>query len=569
MRLVFRHQHPGTRVIFHEAEVLDDSGNLLAQVPLRYTYLPENLVSRFQSIDRAESSASTRIAYYRDGLKMFADKPLTGSGGGTWQARYDAFQSEPYSSRLAHNYFLQTMVETGIPGLVGLLLLVGILLTRVWKAFRQARVREITLLMAILALLAHSALDFNFSYFSVAVFFWVLVALLPKEETVPNTTGTHEPLSLYRRVRRLKISLPAWAALTLMLPLLVFLGLRLSAFQQQQTAMKYLQEPDRLQEAYDAMDKAVGRNPFHPNYRANMIRMDLRIAQISGEPRFIQSAQEHLDRGLYYAPNNDELVTQAMQLYVNLRETQDFSQLMNDFVDHRRLKPGTYSTASHALNDYARLLIREGNNEEALQLINQTLSLPARLHQANEKAQRPAAFNNEFKDALHTAKAFVEGADHGVNLKTLEAGLVYASFPVISHLTEETSAWRAWGRDEAELTTSLTEQGLVTSNAGADLGIAFTPNLPLEPETLYEAVVSFIEISLENPVRIHIVATDSEDHRIQFSQEHDATTLGLRSVFQFTTSADIDPSKDQYLRVDHPGNDPGTFTIQGIYLYKP
>ncbi|MFH1538607.1 MAG: O-antigen ligase family protein, partial [bacterium] len=90
-------------------------------------------------------SLENRLAIWKVTAKMFADRPLTGVGTGNFQYRYLNAQSEflrqpgnrKYGGhtdrekpRHAHNEFLETAAETGLPGLAAMLLLLAVFL---WK----------------------------------------------------------------------------------------------------------------------------------------------------------------------------------------------------------------------------------------------------------------------------------------------------------------------------------------------------------------------------------------------------------------------------------------------------
>ncbi len=91
-----------------------------------------------------------RLNRWVSGLSMFADKPFTGFGPGTYQFKYIPFQKPEYMTRLsvgdpyhipensggtAHSEYILTMSEMGIPGILAWLILLGGI---VGMAFRSA-----------------------------------------------------------------------------------------------------------------------------------------------------------------------------------------------------------------------------------------------------------------------------------------------------------------------------------------------------------------------------------------------------------------------------------------------
>lgn len=90
----------GVYVLFGSAEVRE--------------LLPETLQKRVESINLQQTSVLERGTFYRDAMKVVRDYPLFGAGGGAWAALYEKYQNNPYTSRQAHNYFLQSLAEVGI-----------------------------------------------------------------------------------------------------------------------------------------------------------------------------------------------------------------------------------------------------------------------------------------------------------------------------------------------------------------------------------------------------------------------------------------------------------------------
>ena len=131
-----------------------------------------------------EESVEQRIEAGRRGAEIAKDFPLLGTGGGSFHIAFVPYQ--PFEFRgffdHAHNDFVEFAVETGG---AGLLLLAGIVLGSVYHALRILAVRRNRLargmafasLMGIVALLLHSAVDFNLQIFSNGLLFIVIIAI--------------------------------------------------------------------------------------------------------------------------------------------------------------------------------------------------------------------------------------------------------------------------------------------------------------------------------------------------------------------------------------------------------
>lgn len=79
-----------------------------------------------------------RVAHWQAGWRMFRDYPLFGVGVGNFNAAYSTYFVAPWSISQghAHNYYIHTLAETGMIGLISYVLLVGVML-REALAIRQ------------------------------------------------------------------------------------------------------------------------------------------------------------------------------------------------------------------------------------------------------------------------------------------------------------------------------------------------------------------------------------------------------------------------------------------------
>jgi O-antigen ligase len=112
----------------------------------------------------AEASWAARVERWSRWLWGIAEFPLTGTGMDTF--RWSAWDKYPfYHTPLtgdlghAHNNYLQTALDLGIPGLVSYLALVGSALVLGWRRYRHTKTRHSALITlgAITGLATHAA----------------------------------------------------------------------------------------------------------------------------------------------------------------------------------------------------------------------------------------------------------------------------------------------------------------------------------------------------------------------------------------------------------------------------
>ena len=130
-----------------------------------------------------ETEDNYRISIYADSVRMWWHKPLLGFGLGTFPSAYPEFRSF-YINLIVnhtHNDFLEMLVDTGLVGAIlsgwFLFLVIRGGMRKVTDTNDQeGRILALGMMTGIVALLAHSMLDFNLHIPANAAIFYVLCA---------------------------------------------------------------------------------------------------------------------------------------------------------------------------------------------------------------------------------------------------------------------------------------------------------------------------------------------------------------------------------------------------------
>jgi O-antigen ligase len=136
-------------------------------------------------LDGSISVRDYRVPVAKDTLQIVRDYPLTGAGAGSFASvfpMYDDGDTGFLFWKHAHNDYLQFAAEFGLPGF---LMLSGIVLLSAWMAItaqfrrRSQMMRGMAcgILMAIVAILIHTAVDFNLQIPANAATFVVILAM--------------------------------------------------------------------------------------------------------------------------------------------------------------------------------------------------------------------------------------------------------------------------------------------------------------------------------------------------------------------------------------------------------
>ena len=93
-------------------------------LPLNYKLLPSFIAHRVQGLATSET-AIERLYLFENGLALFKTAPLAGLGLGSFETAIYSVQSLKLETKYVHNHYIQTMLETGIIGLILFLGLFG------------------------------------------------------------------------------------------------------------------------------------------------------------------------------------------------------------------------------------------------------------------------------------------------------------------------------------------------------------------------------------------------------------------------------------------------------------
>ncbi|WP_162463413.1 O-antigen ligase family protein [Paenibacillus psychroresistens] len=225
--------------------------------------LPESLRVRVETINFQQHSVLERGTFYKDALKVVEHYPF-GSGGGGWATLYEKYQNNPYTSRQAHNFPLQYLVEVGI---IGFIALVGFLGFLYFLYFRQYFNKgsddtdpRLVFYIVSLSIMVHSLLDFDISYVYLACIVFLcfggMVASIPFRDIQWRRTGLIKPMRwIYPGVVTL-----------IGVFILIIASMALSADRAYKKANFAITQNKPYEEITAALDSALAKKPNHPDF---------------------------------------------------------------------------------------------------------------------------------------------------------------------------------------------------------------------------------------------------------------------------------------------------------------
>lgn len=274
------------------------------------SFLPVNVETRLENINFQQHSVLERITFYRDASKLIADYPLIGAGGGGWATLYEKYQDYGYTSRQAHNFFMQYLVEVGIIGFIIFMAFILYIFYKYIKGYikndEEHRDSHFLYLILTMSILLHSLLDFNMSY----VFMGMLVFIGLGGMAAAMDTQPVKRLTMKRSGFR-----PIYSIVIGVLSIvLLFVGLRFIQASNAAKEAKALEGNNSFEQRQAAYNKDLDLRPTHIDSIVGLSGMYYQVYQQTQREEFYTGGLAVLDLGLQAEPYNKNMLIIKMRL---------------------------------------------------------------------------------------------------------------------------------------------------------------------------------------------------------------------------------------------------------------
>lgn len=324
--------------------------------------VPVQVARRAETISAADPSFKQRIEYSRDALRIIKDYPLTGAGGGGWNALYHKYQKSLYWSTETHNHFFQTWVEAGTIGFLSLLAVwvtFILLLVRFWRhAPRDGLWVSLTAAaIGVITLGLHSAFDFDLSL--PALTFLTFTLFGGVREAVPVSQMDKE-VAISGEIKPVSLALPAIlgtiAALALILTARSFyVAGTMGALGAQSLAQKDIARA----EGYYV--EAQRRDPFTASYAADLAQI-YAVQAVAGDDAIKHyQALNAARRAVRAEPYNTSVRAALVNLYLFLKEPAMAVREAEALLAANPMIESSYEVVAGTRLEAARHYLRLGN----------------------------------------------------------------------------------------------------------------------------------------------------------------------------------------------------------------
>ncbi|MNI04047.1 O-Antigen ligase [compost metagenome] len=391
--------------------------------------LPDNLKTRLENINFAQHSVLERGTFYTDATKLFKEYPVLGAGGGAWGALYEKYQNNPYTSRQAHNFFLQYLVEVGIVGILIFVLFLGsiffLYIRNYFKNKSETRDSHFLFFIIAISLLIHSAIDFDLSYVYLGIILFLsLGALVSNTGEEPMKWNLNKPV-----INKL------YPALLLVLSLVMFfVSVRLlSANSSFKEAIEVTKTSNDYNTIMKPLNEAINLHPNHPNYLMptqafpGKIGILLQVYNQNKDEQFFEEAQRLLEDLQKKEPNNRQLISLQLSMYQTKNRIQEASDLANSklvnypwditlYEDAIGLKAQLGITAKNDKNTEAM----NSNWNEAFEIYNTILEKMKYLESLPKEQAQGRSFNITNRIALSLSQIYYFKGDYAAATNMLK-----------------------------------------------------------------------------------------------------------------------------------------------------
>ncbi|OIB03086.1 polymerase [Paenibacillus sp. LC231] len=274
--------------------------------------LPQNISVRLENINFNQHSVLERFTFYKDAMKVLADYPIIGAGGGAWASLYEQYQNNPYTSRQAHNFFLQYLIEVGI---VGFVIFMSFILYIFYKYVRgyikgneEERNGHFLYFIIVLSILIHSILDFNMSY----VFMGILVFL-----GLGGMAAVMDNKSVKKWSLKDSTARSVFSAIVGLCGILVMItSIRyVQAADSGMEAGRIVQVSSSFEEIKAPLDKDLSIRPSHPDSVLLTASLYQTIYKQNQDENFYSASVDLLNKALEAEPYNKSMLSRLIESY--------------------------------------------------------------------------------------------------------------------------------------------------------------------------------------------------------------------------------------------------------------
>ncbi len=267
--------------------------------------LPAEIAARLEGVNLQSTSVFLRNTLYEDALRAGADYPVFGAGGGAWSVLSESFKSYPYSSSKVHNFYIETYLESGLFGLIVLMVILCyvfvLLIGQIKKKIRETNddIRWLIFPVFSIVILGHSLVDFDMSFFYLSSLVFLTLGA--------TAAISNRPIAaIWGKGRVTKAFASGLFLVAIFMIYKCIIALRADEYYR--SSMNVLAEEGKYAAYQSAIEQAENLMPGHSQYLLSMAQLNQLMYRETKNESFSKTAEYALNRLKAIDPYNIEAV---------------------------------------------------------------------------------------------------------------------------------------------------------------------------------------------------------------------------------------------------------------------
>ncbi|EOD00100.1 O-antigen ligase family protein [Caldisalinibacter kiritimatiensis] len=569
LRIYFGNYYSGTSITHNEAILKDKETNeIINNIPLKYKYIPESIVSRFESISLKERSAEGRLTFYQDAFKIIKEHLLFGTGGGGWETLYQTYQSYGYNSTQAHNYFLQMWIEVGLIGLILFLGIVLFLTYYMYKSYKEIngtkhKIMINTIYIATVSILLHAFMDFDLSLSALTFVLWALFGILVKDIKLNN---------LNKRKNNSSIAFKFSYILVLVILIIISSSLKIGNVY----ALKALKahKENNVEKVIEYFEKASAFDPYKIEYKNDLANYYKVKFKLTKDKESIIKAKELMDDVVKLSRYSSRFKALSASFYMSIGDIEKGLELVDKSVKIQPMQTRNYVQKCDAyLSAFYYYASQKKGMNNANEIIQRAYKVKKQINEVNQKALKPLKYN---EDLLYKIGFIQFNYENLINKEykipngyTLDFAYYFDLDINDDGNIDKLGTWSSKGGNVSYdvIEENNNNSFIRITNDGESYGIAYPYGLNMDPVTEYKIYFKARGTTKENTFRFYVF-----DNKAKKKNQGSLSNIKLNNDWKIysldiTTDSDIKPGT-QYLRFQHNGNDEGYIDIEEVLVFK-
>jgi O-antigen ligase len=334
----------------------------------------KELLSFFQG--KWEESLGDRVIMVKDSFRILKDKPVLGTGNGTYQYVYAKYRTIYFFSKFPHSIFFQILDELGILGGAAFIYMIFSLFKKGFQVIRTNYTAiSVGLYAGLAGLFLHTLVDFDWSLMFMPLIFFYLFGVLfsakgkeyfiLKCSIIERTRSKKQPVKELKTLdtgkiltKRIKVLGIISASVLLIVFLFQFLGayfdFRASA------SIGKLQWPETV----SMYKTAVVLDPLASEYHYNLANFNFTylVPSAPDPTQYVEEAVSHYDAAIKHCPEFFLYHFELGKLYLQTSN----NKAMDEFI--KTVQLNSLDSGAHATLGFAYLKLKKDTSMAKIQL---------------------------------------------------------------------------------------------------------------------------------------------------------------------------------------------------------